>query len=699
MQALKNGITICRYDEFPLEKLDEVQVLDRKITKKHKTMFLNILTAFDIETTRIKSIEQAVMYVWQWHFAEPINLTVVGRTWLEFELFRDSILHQINKPRPDKGEYEKSLCVYVHNLAYEFQFLRGIYSFGDDEVFAVERRKPLYCTMCNEQFVFRCSYLHSNMSLNAYTHKMGAKHGKLSGIDFDYNKTRYPWTELSEQELEYCVNDVVGLCEALQIEMTHDGDNLYTIPLTSTGYVRRDARAAMEKSGKRPTKCLPDKDLYTILREAFRGGNTHANRYFVGQKITGTIHSADRSSSYPDVLCNCKFPVTEFKPIGAVSLETLKKKLNQRQKAMIMRIALENVELIDPLWGAPYLTKDKSRNVIDGEFDNGRILSATYLETTITDVDLAIILSEYKFTNFTAFDCWQSTYSKLPKELIECTIGYYKAKTELKNVDGQELYYMKSKNKLNSIYGMMAQDPGKRDVLYLDGAFEIDNDKPLEKVLQERQRNAFLCYQWGVWTTAWARFRLEEGIRLAGVGFVYCDTDSVKYIGDIDWTAYNKQRIKDSKQTGARAKDPKGKWHYMGVYEPEHDMCEFATLGAKKYVYRETPESPLQCTIAGVNKKAGARELEEHGGIDAFKPDFVFVKAGGTESVYNDNPPIGSIVIDGHTLPISSNVVIRESTYTLGITAEYDRLLNTLDVKHERNRDYKKYFANLLTDD
>lgn len=698
MQTSKNGIKICRVNEFPFEKLDSVEVLDRKITKKHHTKFLNIITAFDIETTRIKSIEQAVMYIWQWHFAEPLNITVIGRTWSEFELFRDTILQYLNKPRQDKAEYDKALCIYVHNLAYEFQFLRGIYSFTNDEVFAVERRKPLYCTMCNNQFEFRCSYLHCNMSLDAYTHKMGAKHGKLSGTEFDYTKTRYPWTELTEKELEYCINDVVGLCEALAIEMHHDGDNLYTIPLTSTGYVRRDARKAMENSGKRPVRCLPGKELYTILREAFRGGNTHANRYFVGQKITGAIHSADRSSSYPDVLCNCWFPVTEFKPVGELTLDTLKRKINQRQKALVMRIALENVELNDPLWGAPYLSKDKSRNVIDGDFDNGRILSAAYLETTITDVDLAIILSEYKFTDFKAFDCWQSSYGYLPKELIECTIGYYKAKTELKNVEGQELYYMKSKNKLNSIYGMMAQDPGKQDVLYLDGAFEIDV-KPLDACLKERQRNAFLCYQWGVWTTAWARFRLEEGIKLAGDNFIYCDTDSVKYLGEIDWKTYNKQRIADSKKTGACAKDPKGNWHYMGVYEQEHDMCEFATLGAKKYVYRETPESPLQCTIAGVNKKKGAQELEEHGGIDAFKPDFTFVKAGGTESVYNDNPTQGSIEIDGHALPISSNVVIRDSTYTLGITGEYETLLTRLNTKTERNQNYKKYFENLLTSD
>lgn len=694
VKTLKNGQAICSVIDFPLEEFAALPVLDRKITKTKKTKLLDIVTAFDIETTRIKSIEQAVMYIWQWHFADPIDLTVVGRTWDEFESFCASL--EACMQEQSQEDYHLQLCVYVHNLSYEFQFLRGIYHFTNDEIFAVDCRKVLKCTMYDNFFEFRCSYLHSNMSLDAYTHKMGVAHGKLSGVKFDYNKPRYPWTPLSDDELEYCVNDVLGLCEALTIEMHHDNDNLYTIPLTSTGYVRRDARAAMKRAGmERLGAIQPDAELYTMLREAFRGGNTHANRYYTGQVLRGKIQSADRSSSYPDVLCNCLYPMRAFEPIGEISLDGLKRKLNQHRKALIMRIALTDVELINPCWGCPYLTIDKSRNVIDPDRDNGRILSAKYLETTVTDVDLAIILKEYKFSGFRVFDCWQSTYAKLPRDLIECAIDYYRAKTSLKNVSGQELYYMKSKNKLNSIYGMMAQDPGKRSILYTpEEEFEIDEKTPIENILSQNLRNAFLCYQWGVWVTANARYRLEEGIELAGDGFVYCDTDSVKYLGDIDWANYNKARIKDSKASGAYAADPSGKMHYMGVFEPEHEMCEFATLGAKKYCYRETPESPLCCTIAGVNKKEGAKELERHGGIDAFKPGFVFKDAGGTESVYNDSPEIDSITIDGHTLPITSNVVIRESTYKLGITSEYMDLLLRCDYTRKGIGRLDEYFEN-----
>ena len=83
----------------------------------------------------------------------------------------------------------------------------------------------------------------------------------------------------------------------------------------------------------------------------------------------------------------------------------------------------------------------------------------------------------------------------------------------------------------------------------------------------------------------------------------------------------------------------------------------------------------LNITVAGVIKNAGARELEAHGGIREFKPDFIFVESGGLEAVYNDFPEIQDYEVDGHKLHITSNVVLRPSTYTLGITNEYEYLL------------------------
>ena len=98
-------------------------------------------------------------------------------------------------------------------------------------------------------------------------------------------------------------------------------------------------------------------------------------------------------------------------------------------------------------------------------------------------------------------------------------------------------------------------------------------------------------------------------------------------------------------------------------------------MGAKKYAY-EYEDGSIGLTVAGVNKKKGAKELAAHGGLEAFKEGFVFKDAGGTESIYNDNPVVGYIEREGRKIWITSNVYIRDSEYTLGVTGEYWKILN-----------------------
>ena len=643
-----------------------------------KRHYVGITTAFDIETTLIDDIQQSVMYIWQWQFGT--DYTVIGRTWDEFLDLQDRIKRVL-----PAGSW---LVVYVHNLSYEFQFLKGIYQFVPDDIFAVASRKLIKCDMWGV-FEFRCSYKLTNMSLKQFTTRMRVEHTKLSGEEFDYSVKRYPWTPIEGEELEYCVNDVLGLVEAIQALMERDGDTLQTIPLTSTGYVRRNVKRAMREGIHHNFvySILPDFETYKALREAFRGGNTHANRYYAGD-IVENVHSADRSSSYPAVMCNCEFPMTEFVPILPKDLnkDYIARCITIRHKALLLRIGIKDLKLRDPFWGCPYLSKDKCRNIhkaIDTE-DNGRILEAEYLETTVTDIDLKIIMEEYT-GQIIFLQGWYSSYKKLPEPLINEVVKYYKDKTELKGVKGQEIFYDKAKALLNSLYGMMAQDPVKHSLIFRQFGDWDEDDTPDEELLGKSNRRAFLAYQWGVWVTAHSRDALERGIRLVqeteNAEFVYCDTDSVKYTGTVDWSGYNRDRISECCESSSMATDPSGVTHYMGVFETEDNpetgyaYRYFKTLGAKKYAYVEKDGEGVHCTIAGVNKKKGGSELDKHGGLSAFAEGFVFKEAGGTQAVYNDSPAVSKVVIDGKELAITSNVAILPSEYTLGITGEYERII------------------------
>ena len=660
---------IFNYKTLPYREIADLPAEKRRRgnqgTKERRT-YVSAICAFDIETTGLDE-DHSIMYIWQFQIND---WTCVGRSWTEFR----KMLQRLKATRPEGQRF----VIWVHNLSFEFQFLRGIYKFSEKEVFLTDARKPLRVDMM-EAFEFRCSYRHSNLSLDEYLKKMGVEHKKLV---MDYSVTRYPWTPLTDDELAYCVNDVRGLVEAVKKEMKLDGDNLYTVPLTSTGYVRRDAKKALRHTpGGYIKDQLPDLELFHMLRVAFRGGNTHANRFYAG-KILRNVKSYDRSSSYPDVMINCKFPVTPFWMLPPdPDVDWVLDLINRRRKAVVCTVRLWKVRLRDPFWGFPYLTIDKCSYRVDRAlekaglcFDNGRILDAEYVETTCTDIDLKIILQEYDFDDIEFSRAAVARYGELPPDFKRLIITDYKYKTELKGATGDDaVFYGKRKARLNSYYGMTAQSPVRRQYVLRNGEYIEDPAATEEKQIEAYRKFGWLPYQWGVWTTAWARLRLEEGLRLAGDGAVYTDTDSVKYMGDVDWSAYNAEREKASRASGAWADDPKGNRHYMGVYEFDGEYSEFATLGAKKYAYRE--DGVLHATISGVNKKAGGVELEKAGGLEAFlTPGFIFREAGGRELRYLDQEDT-PVRIDGHLVRRRPCVTINDSTYTLGITEDYDKLL------------------------
>lgn len=243
--------------------------------KRKPPVYKNILCAFDIETSNIRYQNnlEAVMYIWQLAIGSDDSAVIIGRTWREF-------IRIVNLLQDQCGDNEYFI-VFVHNLSFEFQFLKTVLSFDPESVFCLDDRKILRAV--SGHLEFRCSYLQTNQSLSGFTRDYHALHQKLSGDDFDYSIKRLPWSKLTDEELSYCVNDVLGLIEAMKNRMESGGDDINTLPLTSTGYVRRRVKKAM-RTYYRPKiiSLQPDEELYRALRAAFRGGDTHANRFYTG---------------------------------------------------------------------------------------------------------------------------------------------------------------------------------------------------------------------------------------------------------------------------------------------------------------------------------------------------------------------------------------------------------------------------------
>lgn len=736
------------WTKFDYSQMADIAPLPRKKGNPAGTRtrpdYLPIIATMDTETTTIelKGMKHAFVYVWMFYLPH-IDTMVTGRTIEEYAGFVELLSDQL----------QAVLICYVHNLSFEWQFLSGVYEFGKDgaaDVFTVKPRKILQATM--SKIEHRCSALLSNQSLKSFCENMGVEHQKLSGDDYDYSKIRYPWTELDEEtEWPYCTNDVVGLAEAVLKRIDMSGKDLYHFPFTSTGFVRSDLRRAVRHISEGLFKEIqPSYEVYKLLRKAFRGGDTHANRLTAGE-VNPAGYSYDRSSSYPHVQCCHLFPMSQFKKCEQLDIEYLIERKKKYKRALLLDCRLVNLRLRNESWGFPYVPADhfhsklpnprdekingKWMKVDPVDYDNGRVISTPWVRTVITDVDLDIILKEYDYDDIEVYEAYEARYGIIPPSFTDVVCYYYAQKTELKGNDDKKVLYNLMKALLNAIYGCTAQDIIKADLAYdpkihdwaemlynkLTGQYEplyerrypdeypdrvertLAEEAAHEKIFRAKISSAWLPYQLAVWTTAWARWELHRGLwNVVDQGGVpmYCDTDSVKYLGDqVKWDTLNDELKKGSEDRGAYAKDIEGKFHYMGVWEKEgkaaHSFERFATLGAKKYAYealeydkddKEYPKNMMKLvfhtTIAAVTKE-GAAELTEAFGpyaLDRFaacrynENEFTFVKAGGTALIYNDDDDI-DLEIDGHDLHIGRNVVITDDTYRLSLQEDYSALI------------------------
>ena len=670
----------------------------KKKRKKEINRIVNAFCAFDIESStvwlnpdRTLYDVHSFMYVWQFQIEE---YTVKGRTWEEFFSFLDVLRSALEQMKKDnKLSKNPMLVVWVHNLAYEFSFLSGLYSFTNDEVFFRDMRKPIYCRMF-ESFEFRCSYIQTNMSLSALCKQTGVKM-KLSGQTYDYDKIRFPWTPLTEFEQEYTTVDVESLVKAMKYRVQRGGDTLVTVPLTSTGYVRRECKESLKDQYMFIRSLKPGEEEYRLLRSAFRGGNVHANRYYVN-KILDDVYSYDISSSYPTQQLTKKFPMNQFKwlmlnyrtPAGRIERVL---QFIRMGYAVVGRYSFKNLRLRNHKEPMPYISYCKCGAIGDEDkmlrLDNGRILECAYMEISLTEIDLEIILDQYVFDRIDVIKAMVSAKDYLPYSYRQVIQDYYNKKTALKGDDTEDgkYMYMKSKNMLNSVYGMTATDPVHQKIEYNGGeykkySYEDYTEDELEKLLKK----ASFPYSWGVYTTAYARKQLQDAIKLCSDRIVYCDTDSVKTIGPVNIEVLNGPLKEIAIQQKAFADDMNGKRHYIGWFETDAHYDKFITQGAKRYAYMEGGKMGI--TVAGVTKKINEQTgisfaVEELKSLDRFRVGMVWRNAGGTLSVYNDDDDFDyTDPITGKTIHIGKNVAIVPTTYEMTYAKDYKLLLKEIEL-------------------
>lgn len=669
------------------------------VSVRKKCKYYNVPASFDIETSsflvQTSGLKCSTMYEWTFGINGFIT---AGRTW-------DEYIELISKVEEILGINENlRLIVYVHNLSYEFQFMRKLFEW--DKVFSLDVRKPVYA-ITTSGTEYRCSYKLSGYSLATIGKNLQKyKVQKMVG-DLDYSKIRHSKTPLTDKEWGYCAHDVLVVMAYIQEKIESDG-NIAKIPLTKTGYVRQFCRencfyqyrshnkwTSKYKKYHALMKTLTlTPDEYTQLKRAFQGGFTHANACY-SRKTLNNVGSFDFTSSYPYVMVSEKFPMGPPEHITINSPEEFE--YSTDLYCCMFDVEFTNISSITSV-DHP-ISVSKCWDVVHPIVDNGRLVCADTITTTITDCDWETYKHFYTWDDAKIYNFVRFRKSYLPTDVVKSILKLYQDKTTLKGVVGKEVEYLGSKEMVNAAYGMTVTDICRDEIEYesrrLDSVWSKerpDLETAIDKYNKSSQR--FLYYPWGVWVTAYARRNLFSGIYACGDDYVYSDTDSIKVLNPeshMDYIRnYNKivvDKLNDAMEyhglpeSSYKPKTIKGVEKCLGVWDNEGVYTRFKTLGAKRYMTEKDGEISL--TVSGLNKHVAMPYLMKKYGDDIFEAfdDDLYIPpnyTGKNMLTYIDDEQDG-IVTDylGETAEFHtpSGIYMAPTDYSLNLSAEYLKYL------------------------
>lgn len=676
--------------------LDDILCEINFLKKGKNTKISNVASVFDIEATSFYNGEEKQCCMYAWVFGLN-GRCIRGRTWAEFVDVIDKLIEVYDL------SLEKRLVIYVHNLAYEFQWFKRYFEW--ENVFSLDTRKPIYAVTKNG-IEFRCSYLLSGYSLaklgdNLTKYKVEKKVG-----DLDYNLVRHSKTPLTEKEWGYILNDGLVVMAHIQEEIERCGD-ITKLPLTKTGYVRELCRSKCLKGDnkfeytKLMRKLRLSVDNYYQLKRTYTGGFTHANINYV-DRVIEDVHSFDFSSSYPAVMLAEKYPMSPPFQVLIKDEEDFRDKLNSY--CCMFDCAFYNIR--SKVSFENYISISRCIESEHFVLNNGRVVEAGKIKISLTEQDFFTIVAMYEwdYIEVSDFNCFYKGY--LPKNFILTILELYKDKTELKGVAGKEVEYLVSKGMINSCYGMCVTDPCRDEIIYDEDMWSLqkaDVSTLLDKY--NKNMNRVLYYPWGVWVTAYARRNLFTGILEFKDDYLYSDTDSIKVVNvetHRDYIErYNREVTEkiekclthyDIPVEMATPKTIKGIPKPLGVWDYEGMYSRFKTLGAKRYMTEKNGE--ISITIAGVSKSAGIKYLKHTYGdntniFKAFSEDLHFPASydyNGTEEngsgklchTYIDTYMEGDIIDymgNKWVYNEQSGVHMENTDYTLSLDNEFKNLI------------------------
>ena len=610
-----------KYNRWNTSTCNDITImLDTETSKKHEDRYLTVYHK-NKEVEKVYQADHNHIVIW----TITIRLfdldiaTIYGRKPSECVQAIKCMLENL------KGDFTH---IYVHNLGYDWTFLRKFFirEFG----FPIEQLNVKSHYPINIKFesglILKDSLILAQRSLEKWANDLQVDARKAVG-SWDYDKLRNQDSEITEEEMHYAEYDTLSGTQCIDKFRLQLGKWIGNMPYTSTGVLREVVKKVGSKNNAKReyNKQLVTWEEYLTLVSMFHGGYVHGNRNYLGSnRIFGLIQGYDFASSYPYIILTHKFPMTKFKPLDKeVDLNYILR--NAEDHAFMFRMVLVNVRLKDESFGMPILQYSKCKTLNDIT-DNGRIIAAQVVAFYTNEVDAALYEKYYTWDKCIITEVETAKKDYLPKWYRDIIYQLFIDKTKLKHVD--DILYTIQKYKLNAGYGLMVQRLDK--IMWLEdyetGEYlEDESITPEEAFIKNtKKRSTVLPYQWGVWVTSYAMKNLFTLGRCCKI-WLYSDTDSVYGIGwdKVKVKKYNKHCIKMCKDAGYEGVEHEGKIYWLGVAETERKdkYSEFKYMGAKRYCGRSYADNKIHITVAGVPKDA-AELLNDD--ITEFKKGFVF---------------------------------------------------------------------------
>lgn len=374
---------------------------------------------------------------------------------------------------------------------------------------------------------------------------------KLEGT-YNYHTYREFEEDFSDSDKEYCRYDIYGFSVGmyrLSKEFEREfGINIlesFTAGSFSMKYARLELTKHLDGKDEKEAfiqELFPD---VSFDRKFVMGGRTFLNPKHRNKVLTG-LYKLDRNSSYPAAMVQSKLPYGKMKKLPMNSTQ-LKEFLHHNEDTYVFARLTDGVVKYNDMF-SPIITRDdlntREYPTIAGSADG------VYVDdNTLRD------------PKFIYEDCIFMCYIFEAKKGI---MGYMEHIFHLKNrykLEEKFALELAVKIILNATYGKFIQREDVKEYDFFDGVI-------LPTGKSTNIRTWYHYAPMGAAITANCRYELTQYMNLLGERFVYCDTDSLVFYGDIppeiplgsalgEWKVeaspegmYNKKKDKYENKTG-----------------------------------------------------------------------------------------------------------------------------------------------------